>query len=102
MIYKTCTHPEHKGRRNIPLTYFSKHPKTKDGRQSICKECNRRAARERVRRLQKEKKKIKPRQDYKEPLEELDYHELKEDLDYKEPWNSRTLLKDLSIDENGS
>ena len=93
--FKTCTHPEHKGRRNVHIKHFSKHPSTKDGLQSICKECNRRIARARAIRKREERRNKKPTEDFIQPLEQWDYHEVKEDLDYKEPWNSRTPIREV-------
>ena len=74
---KRCSHPDHEGKRFLPATfeYFSQHPMTRDGFQSICKTCNRRLARLRNQRIAKEKVIAKEKKDFREKKKEVDFIE---------------------------
>lgn len=81
MKTKKCSHKGHKGKRELEINKFSPHPNTKDKKQSICKECNKRLALRRARKISLKKKKQKgkdPKFDYKE--KKLDYNELVVDI----------------------
>jgi hypothetical protein len=80
------------------LDHFSSHPKTKDGLQSICKECNRKLALKRAKRLSTERKKEQGLYlDYREDKSKLDYQE-PPTLDYKDPYSGDMPMRSLHSD----
>lgn len=96
MKLKSCTHRDHKGPRDLPLSQFSKHPGMRDGRQSICRECNKRLAYARAARLSRERRALKgqePLEVYRRQVRDMIYRE--PPLDYAEAITPDILLEDL-------
>lgn len=96
MKTKLCTHKDHKGRRELPLSSFSKHPKTRSGRQSICKECNKRLCYALSAKKTRQRRRLKgqePLEVYKKQVKEMIYKE--PPLDYREEITPDVLLRDL-------
>ena len=96
MKTKPCTHRGHKGRRELPLAGFSLHPKTRDGRQSICKACNARLAYARSAKRSEQRRREKgqdPMKRYREEAKAMTYREAP--ADYKEEISPDVLLRDL-------
>ena len=94
-----CSHKGHEGDRLLPITFFSKHPGTSTGRQSVCRKCNSRLIIEKVRKKTQENKERQGRLeglDYEEIKAELDYYGCKV-IDYKDPYanSSDVWIKDL-------
>ena len=70
--------------RMLPATveYYAAHPRTRDGYQSQCRDCNSIGRKK----LEEEKKhSVEKLLDYVEPVGELDYFEGVHELDYREP-----------------
>ena len=80
MRTKSCTHKSHGGKRELPITEFSRHPATKDGYQSICKKCNLKLANRRSRKLSLRKKKMKGKDSIKDYKVNHDYKQKNYDV----------------------
>ena len=97
MKKKRCSHKDHLGDNPLPVARFSPHPNTSDGLQSICKDCNRRLALARAKRLTAERRRAKgmePELDFAEP-EVLDYYEDPDFVEYRDDVPDDVLLSNL-------
>lgn len=98
MKTKSCSHKDHKGPRELPVTRFSLHPKTSDGYQSICKACNIRLITKRKRRIAAARARERgrdPKKDYAENKQGIDFKEQIGLVDYVDEVSDSAPIGDL-------
>jgi len=81
MVYSQMKPCSYECKRLLPATveYFARHPKTKDGLQSYCRDCGNLVG---WRKEQRKKEELLYSTDYVENIDELDYREDEKELDY--------------------